>query len=77
MSGNNSETFDGDAEVINVDVGGDLIIESGANVNKIVVNQSEDVDCTDSDVSVKEGQDVVVRGDSTADIDSVKGDVNH
>lgn len=76
MSENNSETFDGDAEVINVDVGGDLIIESGANVNKIVVNQSEDVDCTNSNVSVKEGQDVVVRDDSTADIDSVKGDVN-
>lgn len=77
MSENNSETFDGNAEVINVDVGGDLIIESGANVNKIVVNQSEDVDCTNSNVSVKEGQDVVVRDDSKANIDSVKGDVNH
>lgn len=77
MSKNNSETFDGNAEVINVDVGGDLIIESGANVNKIVVNQSEDVDCTNSNVSVKEGQDVVVRDDSKANIDSVKGDVNH
>lgn len=77
MSENNSETFDGDAEVINADVSGDLIIESGANVNKIVVNQSEDVDCANSDVSVKESQDLVARDDSTVDVENVQGDVNH
>ena len=77
MSGNNSETFDGDAETINADIGGDLIIEAGANVNKVVVNQSEDVDCTDSEVSIEEGEDVVVRGDSPVNIDNAKGDVTN
>lgn len=77
MSGNNSETFDGDAETINADISGDLIIEAGANVNKVVVNQSEDVDCTDSDVSIEEGEDVVVRGDSPVNIDNAKGDVTN
>lgn len=76
MLGNNSETFDGEADVIEADVGGDLIIESGAHVNKIVVKQSEDVDCTDSDVSVTESEDIVVRGSSEVTVDNAKGDVS-
>lgn len=75
MLGNDSENFDGEADVIEADVSGDLIIEAGANVNKIVVKQSEDVDCTDSDVSVEQGEDVVVRDNSTVEVNDSQGDV--